>query len=200
MVMDLDIIVIANTHRKALIVDYLKSIPHKLVLTPDINLPQDWKPEVAGMACNQVGAYRCWTGHQMGCNMVTSDFALILEDDAVPNTNNWLDICSKSVAALQEYDTVSLHLREMILDEGNYNQVSFNSLNFLTPNKNRGDMWGCGSLAYLVTRQMAQTLTSIPYNGYPMDMFLLNRTKTCIIINSPFDHDRQFGSLVENPK
>ncbi|NJO65437.1 MAG: hypothetical protein HC836_47300, partial [Richelia sp. RM2_1_2] len=60
--------------------------------------------------------------------------------------------------------------------------------------------WCCGSLAYLIRRDAIAKFLSRPWDGVPVDIAIANFYKFCILDPSPFDHERKYGSLVENPR
>ena len=197
--MNFDIIVVTNHHREALILEYLKDIPHKKSYTPDYELPEKFKPDVVGFVqehCH-TGAYRCFRGHQDAIKLCEHDNALILEDDAVPNTPDWLDIVKESVECLDEFELVSLHGR-------GFNRQSFVECKKIRPGNNMltmrtkgGAPFICGSLAYMLNRKMFSRILDHRYNGLPMDLFLYSKFDFCLLEKSPFDHDRRYGSLVD---
>jgi len=202
---NLDIVVVANNKRPSLIVEYLKGVPHFKSITPDYPFPPGWAPDPdkADYCGKQIGAFRCFRGHQEALRHSSKDIVLVLEDDAVPNRNDWLSVIETSSKILPQYDIVSLHGREIA---GIANRVPFEGLEFveLEPSEFRTAAGrihrvkkAFGSLAYLIKRETIPKIINDHYNGLPMDLYLLNCFKACILSPSPFNHDRRFGTLIE---
>jgi len=192
------VVVVANHHRRALITESLGDVPHTLHMTTDYNLPEGFVPvpEYMGLSPNQTGPYRCFRGHQDALKTVGTPFALVLEDDAVPNRNDWVEIANKAADLLGDYELISLHSREV--DCTRFNSLPFSAdLNFLVP-KTQGDAWVLGSLAYLVNMSVANRLVEAEFDGFPTDLFICRKFKFGVVAPSPFDHDRSQGSLVES--
>ena len=111
----------------------------KISYTPDYPLPKGYKPNPVNFRSqNELGAYRCFKGHQDAIKMIEGDHALIIEDDAVPNVDNWLEIAEKADNLLSnneqlnpedsiEPEIVSLHGRriEGIVGTADYKGVNF---------------------------------------------------------------------------
>lgn len=199
--LNFDIIVVSSKHRKPLITEYLKDIPHKISLTEDYNLPPQFVPiKRFGINIdNQTGAYRCFRGHQEALKLAEKENILIFEDDAVPNRSDWLNIVKTSEKLLFDYQIVSLHGRairciknKLIIDKVNFVQLGQDPVYKM--------FYALGSLAYLINKNTAQKIINENYNGWPMDLYILNFFKFCIVNPSPFNHDRKYGSLVERPK
>ena len=195
--MNLDVIVVASHHKKALVLDHLQDVPHKVNYTPDYDLPPDFQSEVIGLVRNHVGALRCLRGHQDAIKLCDTENVLILEDDAVPNTNEWQDIVSDSIHLLDNFEVVSLHGRNFDRSSfENYEEIRPGNSFLHVPNKIQ-NIQVCGSLAYLLNRRSFDKMQSIIYNGMPMDLLLVNHFSFCLIEKSPFNHDRSEGSLID---
>lgn len=205
----IDIIVLANKHRKPLVEEYLDKIPHKTSLTPDYNLPNDFKPTPRSdplFISNHTGALRCYNGHIDALKLTTEDIVLVLEDDAIPNCPNWLEIVHKSIDMLNKFEIVSLHGRSI---SGIKNRIIKNGLEFLElePIEVKHEQTGkkghlkyiLGSLAYLIHKRDINKIIDSKYDGFPFDFKISNDMKFCVIKNSPFDHNRSQPSLVEHP-
>ncbi len=192
------VVVVANRHRRALITESLGEVPHTLHMTTDYHLPEGFVPvaEYKGLSPNQTGPYRCFKGHQDALKQVSTPFALVLEDDAVPNRSDWVEITNKAADLLEDYELISLHSREV--DHSRFNTLPFSAdLNFLVP-RTQGDVWVLGSLAYLINMSVAKRLIDAEFDGFPTDLFICRKFKFGIVAPTPFDHDRSQGSLVES--
>lgn len=197
--MNPDIVVVANRHRKALILNYLKGVPHKVSYTLDYSLPKDFKPEVTGLVqphCH-LGHIRCFKGHQDAIRMCDKENVLIFEDDAVPNTADWYSIVLDSIHLLDSFEMVSFHGRaytralyekfEEIRPENNFLYI---------PNKT-GRVCMHGALAYMLNKKSFDKILSCAYVGEPIDVLLVNNLSFCLLEKSPFIHDRSEGSLLD---
>lgn len=194
--MDLDVVVVATVHRKALILEYLKEISHKLCYTKDYDLPVGFTPEAIGLVQNHTGAYRCFRGHQDAIQLCSKENILVLEDDAVPNINKWYEIVLESVHLLDKFEIVSLHGRDIVRESYEVYEEIKPGGNFLyIPGKKRSPVHG--SLAYLINRRSFDRLSERIYDGVPMDFFIANYFSFCLIEKSPFNHDRSQGSLID---
>ena len=112
--MNLEIVVVATRKRKSLIVPYLSGHPYKIYWTKDYNLPDGFKPspEAAGCVLNHRGVYRCFRGHQDALSISETDNILVLEDDAVPNIDNWFQEVLNAIQLLDDFEIVSFHGRQ----------------------------------------------------------------------------------------
>jgi len=197
--MNLDIIVVANHHRKALILDHLNGITHRVSYTNDYVLPESFKPEVLGLVqpwCH-LGVLRCFKGHQDAIRMCDKDNVLLFEDDAVPNNPDWINIVADSISLLNTFEMVSFHGR--CYDRSLYKE--FKEIrpgnNFLyIPNK-QGRICVHGALAYMLNRRIFEKVLSWNYVGDPIDTLLVNALNFCLLEKSPFNHDRSEGSLLD---
>ena len=204
------ICVVATRKRPAIIQEALQSglVPHSMCWTTDYRLPEGWKPLDAygSLVQNQVGALRCWRGHQDALKHFLEqpshiDCALVLEDDAWPNRPVWSTICALAMNYLDEFEAVSVHgraFRHEDFDSRPLDPKTLTDRNILVP-KAQGQTWVQGSLAYLIRRDVAQRWVDDTYNGYPSDLYLCNRFKFALVDPSPFDHNRKHGSLIDCP-
>lgn len=196
-----DIAIVANHHRKALIVDHLQDIPHFISYTADCDLPIGWepKPEYSHLVQHMrghTGAHRCIEGHKSALKMCSKEIVLILEDDAVPNQNNWLDIVAKSIPLLQSHEMISLHGRNA--DFKVFNKIHFHKdISLYVPKDETSNRYVLGSLAYIIKKKDINKIYNHNYNGLPMDIFIANCFNFCFIDPSPFNHDRSQGSLID---
>jgi GR25 family glycosyltransferase involved in LPS biosynthesis len=205
---DLDIVVVASPHRPPLITDALRGVPHRVVLGPDEALPPHVSPAREAGAVyikNPVGAFRCFRGHQVALTQPLADHILVLEDDAVPNRADWMNVVEHGRCLLDRFDVVSLHGREIRGIDAQHvvGGTTFVSLAPVIRRRlfRRYELrWVQGSLAYLITATAARRFAEAPYRGIPVDHLLANDFLFAVATASPFDHDRRHGSLVEHPR
>lgn len=198
--LNFDIFVVASKKRPSLVTEYLTKIEHTVYYTPDYDLPQNWEvnPNYLNYVENHIGAYRCFRGHQDVLKMMTKDMALVFEDDAVPNRNDWLEIANKSIKMLEQFEIVSLHGRKV--DFSLFNCIDKDDLKYFYKKNINRDVKVYGSLCYLINKKTIDKVIQDEYEGYPMDMYISNRFSYCLLNPSPFNHDRKMGSLVEEKK
>lgn len=200
---NIDIFVVANPHRKPLIAPYLKGLDATIYKTPDYTVPKKWKSDPKWQyiynAQGRKGAnghLRCNTGHQDCLKKMAHNKALMLEDDAVPNSKGWKALVELSIPLLEKYEVVSLHGRLMRMRE--WKKFRHAGHTFLEPCEQKtGNVFCCGSLAYLITKDAGQKMIKLPFTGMPQDMTICNKFTFCVLKNSPFNHDRRQGSLIE---
>ena len=193
--MNFEITVVASKNRKALTDTWLKNTSYQNSITPNYELPKNWKPTVTGLVNNHLGAYRCFRGHQDALKLGTKDNVLILEDDAIPlvsNKEELLKILSDSIGLLGHYELVSYHGRQ-------FNRECFESVmgntKYITPNC--PNPWIVAALAYMVNRKSIKRLLTYEYDGTPWDILLYRNFHYCLMEQSIFAHDRQEGSLID---
>jgi hypothetical protein len=191
--------VVANHHRKALVLDYLHNIPHKVSYTLDYELPENFKPEVFGLVqphCH-LGHIRCFKGHQQAIKLCDTDNVLIFEDDAVPNIDDWHQIILDSVHLLDHVEMVSFHGRDYARSlYENFEEIRPGN-HFIKPLEDIGRICMHGALAYMVNKRTFDKILSWKYVGKPIDVMLVNKLSFCLLENSPFNHDRSEGSLLD---
>ena len=200
--LDFDIFVVANPHRKPLIESFVKPLGISIYKTPDYCVSKEWKsnPEwqyiynAQGMK-GANGHLRCNKGHQDCLKKMTKDKALMLEDDCIPNRKDWLDVVAKSLSLLDQYEIVSLHGR--LLRKGEWSEFKHNGMIFLKPTVKQREVFACGSLAYLIRKDAAKKMINLPFVGMPQDMTICKKFSFCLLKQSPFNHDRRQGSLIE---
>ena len=188
--MDFDIIVVASHHRKPLIIDYLKDIPHKVVYTPDYELPVGFVPSIGGLVQNHLGAYRCFRGHQDAISKCKKDMVLIFEDDAVPNNEKWLSIIIDGVFLLNEFEMVSFHSRQY-----NIEQFLLVCDKYIKPRTK--DVWIVAALCYVLKKKSFDFILNAKYMGIPYDLLLYRNFSYCLLEPSIFDHNCSEGSLID---
>lgn len=204
----IEICVVASKRRKPLMTEYLSPDSYKIIYTLDYPLPKGFKPDpIRFRSQNELGAYRCFKGHQDAIRMAKCTHVLIIEDDAVPNVDNWLEIAEKAKGLLSNYQIVSLHGRrvERRRDPIRCGGQIFNKLLPIEKKYPITDSpiqlrWSIGSLAYLIRRDAMYKFLNTEYFGMGVDLFIANHFTFCVIEKSPFDHDRRMGSLVGNPR
>jgi len=189
-----DIIVVANRKRKPLVVFHLTGLNYKVSYSEDHNLPEEFKSEWIGlvMPTCHLGHMRCFKGHQKALSEIVNDCALILEDDAIPNTGIWIQKIYDAIALLQRFEIVSFHGRSY--QEELFRPVIENP-EYLEPIN--PPVWIVAALAYLVKKETAEKLLQHQYNGKPWDVLLYQHYSYCVLKNSIFNHDRSEGSLLE---
>jgi hypothetical protein len=204
----LDVVVVASRHRPALVVPHLAGRRHRVCYTPDYPMPAVARSNpltLATYVVNPVGAYRCYRGHQDALSAPAHDRVLVLEDDAVPNRADWIDVARRAAGLLERFEVVSLHGRDpRALDQAVAREgLGFHTLRPVVRRRLFRSVrmrWCQGTLAYLITRAAAARLVARPWDGLPIDHCLANEFAFCVIDRSPFDHDRRHGSLVERPR
>lgn len=203
--MTIELVVIASYHRPALILPYLERVPHRVHWTTDYDLPPDWKINPAYDSWlrhekQYVGHLRCWKGHQDALAASQADAALVLEDDAVPNCEDWNLVVAAASTKLTDYEVVSVHGRAFHPDAFEHELLPIHPLktplNFYRP-KPGARVWVQGTLAYFIRRDAMPKLINKEFDGYPIDIFLCNEFKFGLVDPTPFNHDRSFGSLID---
>jgi len=186
-----EIFVVACRHRKPVITPFLQGMPFRVYMTPDYQLPPDFKlPRGHKNSINMRNHMRCCYGHRDVMRMM-GDEALIMEDDAVPSCGNWKEICEGARRLLDEFAIVSLHTR---MKTAKWTKRPFMDRTIWVRNP---DGYGYGSLAYWIRRETAKHWINRKFDGMPMDIgfyhiaALANPTKTrqfCCVEPSPFRH------------
>lgn len=200
------IYVVATKKRPAIVLEALNTVPHQVCWTTDYKLEEGWKPldQYGSLVQNQVGALRCWRGHQDALASFlqsSNDCALVMEDDAWPNTAQWTTVAAATLNLMNEFEAVSLHgraFRHVDFDARPLQPQLLTDRSLLVP-KSQGQTWVQGSLAYIIRRDAAARWVADSYTGYPSDLYLCNRFKFALVDPSPFDHNRKHGSLIDCP-
>ena len=193
---DIDIIILGTHHKHILTAERLGHATYTIYYNSDWDMPP--LPMQHKLA-QEPQSYRASRGHQESMKLVTRDVGLILEDDASPNCQDWVSAVEDSCDLLDRFDIVSLHARSVrdIKDKIVHNNRTYVTLHPTDRDpRAKNIVWALGSLAYLVRRSAIQRLSTAVYDGLPWDLFLYN-SNSCVLLNSPFDHDRQYGSIVE---
>ena len=164
-------------------------------------------------ALNLVAHYRVFRIHQAICRRFLetkseSKFALILEDDAVPNLPDWPSLVNRAMLHLNGTGVLSLHGRQFRRDNfketGKVGQFSILRLNESERENPRGKhrmggyhhVYGA-TLAYLISQVGARIFSELPWTGRPVDVVLADDLDFLLLDPSPFNHDRRQGSLVD---
>lgn len=192
-----DVVVVANHHRRPLVVDDLRLVPHRLSFTPDAELPVGFRPTYLYDDYSPLGAYRCFLGHQLALAMASGRPLLVLEDDAVALTADWLEVVRVSLPLLARFEVVSLHGRA-------FDRTRLAPVGVLVGRRvwtPRPDPLAevcrvLGSLAYLISEAAARRFHALRYQGLPVDLLLASRFRFALLDPSPFGHDRRQGSLI----
>lgn len=192
--MELEIAIVASRKRKALILPYLKSKPHKILYTEDYNLPSGFKPQsnMVGVVLNHLGAYRCFRGHQDAIALSNADNILVLEDDAVPNIGNWFQKVLNAIPLLDSFEMVSFHGRQ-------FNRELFEKVKdwsgYIKPNNS--SVWIVAALAYIIKKENVKKYLEYKYYGKPWDILMYQEHTFCVLEQTIFNHDRSEGSLID---
>lgn len=188
----IELVVVACRKRPAIVLPYLESVPHRVHWTTDYELPEGWviNPAYSSYIRHQkqyVGHLRCFRGHADALRNVQASVALVIEDDAVPNRQDWVQVVAEASRMMEDYDVISLHGRAV--DPAAFDIVDQpRGVKFYKP-KEGGKRWVQGSLAYMIRKDAAHKLIDHEYDGYPIDIFLCNEyQKFGLIHPSPFDH------------
>lgn len=187
-----DIVVAANKHRPPLITAWLETVGHAVSITPDYQLPAGFDPSrlqyesYRNIATFNQAAYRCFRAHQDALNHAKQDRpTLIFEDDAVPNTADWLEQCVDASDLLSQFEIVSMHSRAVRADK----VFEHKNRRFATPrvNKERGLKVMHGALAYLIRPDASLKLRGMEFRQH-IDLCLANEFEFCYAMETPFNH------------
>lgn len=155
--------------------------------------------------------YRVFLGHQamMKLFLETGEpIGLFFEDDAVPNimlTAAIVNACAADALANGDCEVFATYGRHY--DRKRFNcirKVAGREILRLKPTEmskgefsSGGNANVLGSLAYLVTRSGAEKFSSLPWEGVPVDARMPDVTNFIFMHQTPWNHDRRQGSLVE---
>ena len=189
----MNIIVVGNLHRKALINEHLARYNFVQHNCADYNLPEDFVDRHRRLP-NLTGAYRAFRGHQDALGLLKTT-GLVFEDDAVPTTPFWPTIALKAFSFLDQFDWISLHGREYDLTQ--FNLVADLGLGYgLYTSKEIPGINGC-CMAYWMKTATASAYQQAIFDGFPCDWYLWRKFKTALVEPSPCRHDRSQGSLID---
>jgi hypothetical protein len=187
-----ELVVVACRKRPAIVLPFLENVPHRVHWTTDYELPEGWtiNPAYSSYLRHQkqyVGHLRCFRGHADALKNVKASVALVIEDDAVPNRPEWVQIVAQASSLMENYDVISLHGRSFHIEHFDVEDRQL-GVQFLKP-KPGGQRWVQGSLAYMIRADAAHKIIKHEYDGYPIDIFLCNEFEHFGLINpSPFNH------------
>ena len=177
-------------------------IGHDYDLTPAVSEMQEQYRVTSPLLSN----YRVFRGHQdmMRRFLDTRDrLGLFFEDDAVPNTPDWVSVTNVCLSRMGAAEVFSLYGRHF--DRRRFNcEYVVAGRSVLTLRKqvaqDEEDRGGrhhvFGSMAYICTRVGAEKIAALQWEGIPCDCQFWDRTEFQFLDPSPFDHDRQQGSLL----
>lgn len=205
-----EIYVVGCNRRPGLVLPYLADQSHHLHIGTDYDLPADAVPMRADYDSGSpwLGNYRVFRSHQDICKKFLktgSKFCLIFEDDAVPNTADWVQVVNDACESMRPgVDILSLYGR-------NFKPHRFETVYTLGKRKvlqlradvpqSEADRGGRhhvhGSLAYILTRKGAKKVSELPWRGIPCDCDFWDLVSNFQFIHpSPFNHDRTTGSIL----
>ena len=201
MIHSLEMVVVACRRREALVLPYLSQVPHRVLWTTDYELPEGFKPkpEYASLLHNQTGHYRCLRGHQDALKDTTAEAVLVVEDDALPNREDWTSIVSLAFKEMESYEVISLHGRAFHREAFDERSLTAET-KLLTPKTQKsGQVWVQGSLAYIIKRDAIPRFIERTYDGFPIDIYLCNEFIFGLLDPSPFNHGSQIAvrSLID---
>ena len=189
----MNIIIVANHHRKPLITEHLKSYQHHVHFCADYDLPPGWVDRHR-LVFNPTGALRAFRGHQ-DAQAACETASLVLEDDAVTQTFMWPLVALAAFAYLDAFDWISLHGREHLRQD--FTKVADLGHGYgLWTNNHAYGINGC-CMAYWTKAPTAAAFRKTQFDGYPADHYLWQRFNAAIVDPSPFKHDRSQGSLID---
>jgi len=194
-----EIVVVTSPNRNSLLLPRIKHLNPIVSVTPNYDLPAGFNPSVKGLTYNHLGTYRCFKGHQDAITKAKDskyNYALIFEDDAIPNKQDWDVIVEDSVSLLErkQFDLVSFHGRQHDLKCFDCHTLYIEYQMIFPAAKN---LWIVAALAYLIPREQYDKLLAFEYDGTPWDIVLYRNFKYCLMEPSCFNHDRSQGSLVD---
>jgi hypothetical protein len=187
-----EIAVVACRKRPAIVLPYLENLPHRVHWTTDYELPEGWKIDqkyegYLRTPKQYVGHLRCFRGHADALKGAQTTVTLIIEDDAVPNREDWTKIVIAASRKMDDFEVISLHGRAFHPDAFTSEEL-LPGVQFLTP-KGDAQRWVQGSLAYMIRQDVAHKIIDHEFNGYPIDIFLCNEFQRFgLVTPSPFNH------------
>jgi len=160
--------------------------------------------------CVVLTHYRVFKGHQemMKLFLKTGEpVGLFFEDDAVPKRGAFpaalVNRCAERMGGLDVFATYGRCYKRNRFTATRL--VAGREVLELKPSEwakgnvlaNGGNTNVLGSLAYLVTRAGAEKFSALPWEGIPVDARMPDVLRFGVIHQTPWDHDRRQGSLVE---
>ena len=189
--------VLASKYRKALVMPHVAQFS-PMLFNEDIDPPAGWypKPEYVPLSHNMRRTYRIFRAHQEAWRRLSRPIGLILEDDAVPNRSDWVEIVNFAIEVLASHEMVVLHSRCYNLQEFKASHVQQLGIALLAPAE--ANVLMVGSLAYMMSKETAARLINYPFDGIPSGLYLFRSFEFVVIDPSPFNHDRSEGSMMDN--
>ncbi len=207
--------ILGSFMRDAIIQEALTDQSHTLHIGIDYKIDQHINPDLVPMKaqyqkiCPLTSHYRIFRGHQDMAKRflrTTDEVGLFFEDDADPNRKNWHNVVNACITALERgevyADCFYLYGREydrnrfeVVGEVGGHKVLKLRADDTATEDSEGGRHHVFGSLAYLLTRDGAEQLVRLPWEGIPIDVILPDRLKFRLLEDSPFNHNRVQGSL-----
>jgi hypothetical protein len=197
---DLDIIVLTTKHKKSFTVELLttEKVPFQVYQNEDWDYPKEMELDSRGVPCEpkQLVAYRIFRGHQACCHLITKDFALILEDDAVP-LPGWKETVQKSKIIMRQFDYEVFGLYGKAL---NWVDKKFDALGLKVLEVGINPMfqvrWVNGAVGYVITKEAGAKILEAPYRGLPFDIFLPETFRYAVLHDNcqAIAHSFRYGS------
>lgn len=207
--------VLTNPKRLPLVKPWVKGDGVTYFVNPDWEAPPGLalKPEY-GSGCPPLTHYRCFKGHQamMEKFLATGKpVGLFLEDDAVPNSIDYLEIMNLCAEQFTEYPG----LKVFFTYGRDYDRRRFEDAGFKIKGRSvlcvseetimagrlpRGGIVHCfGTLAYLMSREAALEFAHKPFFNEPIDVSIADTfcKGFALLEPSPWNHNRCQGSLIE---
>lgn len=189
---NIDVFVLATKKRNPLIPPFLEkqNIKYELYYTPDyeLDINKVKHKEYSYSLGNLTAASRLYKGTADVMKKINKQYGLILEDDAVPNCDNWVEIIENSTKFCDDFDIVSLHARGVkhhLFDAID----TIGGKNILKPKVY--DFWVsqmCGSMALLINKNKINCYIDHEFIGIPVDVAVYSK-KFVLLEPSIFNHD-----------
>lgn len=202
--------IMASFMRSAIVQEALTDQSHTLHIGTDYDITPDTLPlkDQYKKICPLTSHYRIFRGHQdMAKRFLQTgdDIGLFFEDDADPNRPDWQRVVNGCLDALRlgqvDADCFYLYGREFKRERFHTHQIIegrevLKLSDFEATEDSPGGrhhVFGC--LAYLLTRKGALQLSTLDWEGIPIDVVMPDRINFALLHPSPFNHNRSQGSL-----
>jgi hypothetical protein len=195
--------------RPGLILPHLAAQSHTLHIGTDYMPPDGTVMTQHYFQCPLIPHYRVFRGHQdMARRFLQTGepVALMFEDDASPNTPEWTNVVNKAWAQMQEIGLEVFYLYGRQFDNRRFQVISMlDRREIIQLRSDVGATEDCqggkhhiyGCMAYLIKREAALRWEAMEFEGIPVDVILPDRFKFALLHQTPFDHDRRQGSLID---
>lgn len=193
-------VVITNLHRQPSIVPHLdgNSWPHNdfAVLDsqppdPPPSLPEKYRLAGYSSERDTTREYRCFQGHTAANALIDTEFGLILEDDILPNFDDYPDpfaAIEGVYGLLKQYEIVFL---------GSFQPYAHCPPGLVIPSDlSSGYRATAGAQAYMVTKAVAQRISVLCWQGVALDVILCNEFRTAYVAPNIFLHDLSQKSVI----